>query len=86
MSGTLPRFERGPVTFAAAEAIVGGQCVEARAASVIGVAAAGSLKFLGVARTDAQPSSVNPAGPPCTGRPSSTFRFPRTRSPSNRTG
>lgn len=43
----------GPKTFTPAEFIVGGQLVEARGSSRIGVAAAGSLKVLGVALTDA---------------------------------
>lgn len=46
----------GPRTFVPAELILGGQVVEARAASRVGVAAAGSFKTLGVAVTD----GINP--------------------------
>lgn len=59
MGGVVPKFESGPVTYPVVEVVVGGQLVEARAASKVGVAAAGSFKCLGVATTDAQPS--NPA-------------------------
>lgn len=46
----------GPRTYVPAELILGGQVVEARAAGRVGVAAAGSLKTLGVAVTD----GINP--------------------------
>jgi hypothetical protein len=46
----------GPRTYTPAEAIIGGQLVEARAGSRIGVAAADSPRVLGVALTDA----INP--------------------------
>lgn len=59
MSGFIPVFEHGPLTFEVAEAVVGGQLVEARAAGKIGVAAAGSLKVLGVATKDAIPAGVD---------------------------
>lgn len=57
MGGVVARFERGPVTFEATEAIVGGQLVEARTASKVGVAAVGSKVVLGVATKDAIPAS-----------------------------
>lgn len=43
----------GPRTYTPVEPILGGQLVEARASGRVGVAAAGSLKVLGVAVTDA---------------------------------
>lgn len=55
MPGVIPRFKTGPITYQVAEAVKGGQLVEARAASKIGVAAAGSFKVLGVATKDARP-------------------------------
>lgn len=58
MSGIVPRFQHGgPVTYEVVEAIAGGQLVEARAASKVGVAAAGSAKCLGVATKDATPTA-----------------------------
>lgn len=57
MSGVQPRYQLGPVTYAAAEAIKGGQLVEARANAVVGVAAAGSTAVVGVAMTDAVPAA-----------------------------
>lgn len=56
MSGAVQVTKTGPRTYTPAEAILGGQVVEARAAGRIGVAAAGSVKHLGVALTDA----INP--------------------------
>ncbi|HET7406010.1 MAG TPA: hypothetical protein VFJ21_02585 [Mycobacteriales bacterium] len=53
MSAIAPRFTEGPVTYTVAEPVTGGQLVEARASSVVGVAAAGSLAVLGVALKDA---------------------------------
>lgn len=55
MSAVVQKTKTGPRTYTPAEPIVGGQLVEARAAGRIGVAAAGSVKVLGVAITDAQP-------------------------------
>ncbi|WP_027500413.1 hypothetical protein [Rhodococcus sp. UNC363MFTsu5.1] len=54
MSAIPQVTKAGPKSFTPAELILGGQLVEARAASRIGVAAAGSTKVLGVALTDAQ--------------------------------
>lgn len=52
--GAIPiRRQTGPKSYAAAEAISGGQLVEGRAASKAGVAAAGTFKCLGVATNDA---------------------------------
>lgn len=55
MPGIPQVTKTGPKTFTPGEPITGGQFVEARADSVIGVAAAGSVKVLGVAVTDAVP-------------------------------
>lgn len=52
MSGITPKFEQGPITYTVAEPVTGGQLIEARTGNV-GVAAAGSLKVLGVALKDA---------------------------------
>lgn len=57
MSGIAVRRKGGVQSFAVAETVTGGQLVEARAASVVGVAAAGSTKVLGVAIADAVPSA-----------------------------
>ncbi|WJJ10813.1 hypothetical protein P9990_19870 [Prescottella equi] len=54
MAGIPQVTKTGPKTFTPAEVVLGGQLVEARAAGRIGVAAAGSVKVLGVALTDAQ--------------------------------
>lgn len=55
MAGIAQVTQGGPKTFTPAdnEVILGGLLVEARAGGRIGVAAAGSLKVLGVALTDA---------------------------------
>lgn len=53
MSSIQPRFTSGPRTYTAGETILGGQLVEARAASLIGVAPDASKKVLGVAQKDA---------------------------------
>lgn len=59
MAGVNPKFRNGPITYYAVEAITGGQLVEGRTGSLIGVAGANSLKCLGVARTDIIPSTTN---------------------------
>ena len=56
MSGAVIVTKQGPKTFKPAELIVGGQVVEARAAGRVGVAAAGTTKYLGVAVID----GINP--------------------------
>lgn len=56
MSAVPQVTKTGPKTFVPAEAIAGGQVVEARAAGRVGVAAAASLKVLGIAVTD----GINP--------------------------
>ncbi|UAJ16182.1 scaffolding protein [Gordonia phage Malibo] len=64
MPGIVQVTQGGPKTFtpASGETILGGQLVEARAGSRIGVAAAGSTKVLGVALTDAlAPEQFPPA-------------------------
>jgi hypothetical protein len=53
MSGIIQVFERGPRTYTVTEAVLGGQLVEGRTASAVGVAAAGSTTVLGVALKDA---------------------------------
>jgi hypothetical protein len=52
MPSVVTRFQTGPRTYPAVEAITGGQRVEARVGGV-GVAAAGSLVVKGVAKDDA---------------------------------
>lgn len=67
MSAVPQVTKTGPRTYTPAEQIVGGQVVEARAAGRVGVAAAGSVRVLGVALTDginpeqvlATPTTVN---------------------------
>lgn len=50
----IPQVRKtGPKSYPAAGAIAGGQLVEGRAGSVAGVAAAGSVRVLGVALNDA---------------------------------
>lgn len=61
MSGVVPAFVRGPITYEVTEAVLGGQIVEARAASKIGVGAAGSTVVLGVALGDAKPQTDHSA-------------------------
>lgn len=56
MTGIIPKFESGPVTYEVVEQVIGGQLVEARTGSKVGVAAAASVKVLGVATTDATPT------------------------------
>lgn len=55
MPAIVPKFERGPVTYEVVESVPAGRLVEGRAASKVGLAAAGSLVVLGVATTDAKP-------------------------------
>lgn len=55
MPGVIPRYDSGPVTFEVVEAIAGGKLVEARTGGKVGVAAAASIKCLGVATKDATP-------------------------------
>lgn len=72
MSGVLPRFKHSPVTREVIEAVKGGQLVEARATGdgkKIGVAAAGSLKCLGVAVNDAMPVGTSNTGTTVDGFP-----------------
>lgn len=57
MTGVVPRFGPGPVTYEVAEAVVGGQLVEARANGLIGVAGATSRVVLGIATRNARPAS-----------------------------
>jgi len=67
MGSILPRFTDGPRTYEAVEALTGGVLVEARAGGVdnagCGIAAAGSLKVLGVAQKDASPTGGAPRAP-----------------------
>jgi len=53
MSGVIVKFEHGPVTYTVSEPVTGGQLIEGRASSAVGVAAAGSTTVLGVALKDA---------------------------------
>lgn len=69
MSGVTPRYQGGaPITYTVVETIVGGQLVEARTGGVVGVAAAGSLKCVGVATKDATPT-VSGTGTDAFGNP-----------------
>lgn len=63
MSGIVVRRKHGPRSHEVAETIVGGQCVEGRASSKVGVAAAGSKRFLGVALADAVTAASFTPGP-----------------------
>lgn len=75
MAGVQPRYQGGgPVTYQAVETIVGGQLVEARAGGVVGVAAAGSLKCLGVATKDATPT-VAGTGTDAFGNPTFALQY-----------
>lgn len=58
MPGIVVRRKHGPRSHEVVEAIVGGQLVEGRASSKVGVAAAGSKRVLGVAIADAVPAST----------------------------
>lgn len=58
MPGIPITRKHGPRSFEVVEAVTGGQLVEARAASKVGVAAAGTTKCLGVAIADAVPASA----------------------------
>lgn len=63
-------LKQGPKSFQPAELIVGGQLVEARAASRIGVAAAGSTKVIGVALVDGvNPEAISTTPAIVSGRP-----------------
>lgn len=53
MPSVVQEFKTGPRTYPAVEPIVGGQLVEARAGTGVGVAAAGSFVCVGVALDDA---------------------------------
>jgi hypothetical protein len=53
MSSIAIRTKGGPQSYEVAETVVGGQAVEGRASSKVGVAGAGSRKFLGVSLNDA---------------------------------
>lgn len=72
MPSIVQKFKTGPRTYPAVEAIVGGQLCEARATSGggAGVAAAGSVKVLGVALDDANPTGTPSAPTIVGGRPS----------------
>ena len=66
MPGVVPKFVGGPITCRVLETVKGGQLVEARTAAVaspgignIGVAAAASVKVLGVATKDARVPASN---------------------------
>lgn len=56
MSAVAMREMTGPQSYVPAEQILGGQVVEARGSSRVGVAAAGSVAVLGIAVTD----GINP--------------------------
>ncbi|XBB66857.1 hypothetical protein ABFU82_22535 [Nocardioides sp. WV_118_6] len=58
MPGIPVRTQGGVQSYEVAENVTGGQVVEARAATKVGVAAANSTKVLGVAIADAVPTSA----------------------------
>lgn len=63
MSAIAQTRKTGPKSYPVAEAVTGGQLVEGRADSEVGVAAAGSVKVLGVALNDAVATLVtDPVG------------------------
>lgn len=72
MPSIVQKFKTGPRTYPAVEAITGGQLVEARSTSGggAGVAAVGSVKVLGVALDDANPTGTPSAPTIVGGRPS----------------
>jgi hypothetical protein len=78
MAAIQEKFVDGPLTCDVVEAVVGGQLVEARAAShnaaqrPVGVAAAGSLVVVGVAKIDAQPDDTALTGIPVYPLPKAT--------------
>lgn len=75
MSGVTPRYQGGgPVTYTVVETIIGGQLVEGRASSLVGVAAAGSVKVLGVATKDATPT-VAGTGTDAYGNPTFALQY-----------
>lgn len=75
MSGVTPRYQYGgPVTYQTVETIVGGQLVEARAGGLVGVAAAASVKCLGVATKDATPT-VAGTGTDAYGNPTLALQY-----------
>lgn len=62
MTGVLPRFKHGPITFEVIEAVKGGQFIEARSTGdgkKVGVAGLDSTTCLGVALIDARPTQAN---------------------------
>lgn len=60
MPGVSARYEKQlPISYEVTETVAGGQLVEARAASKVGVAAAGSVRCLGVATKDAMPAATS---------------------------
>lgn len=63
MPGIVVRRKHGPRSHEVVENILGGQLVEGRAASKVGVAAAASKRVLGVAIGDAVPASSFNAAP-----------------------
>jgi hypothetical protein len=74
MTGVNPRYVQGPVTYQVVETIVGGQLVEARAGGVVGVAAAASVKCIGVATKDATPT-VAGTGTDAYGNPTLALQY-----------
>lgn len=75
MSGVTPRYQGGgPVTYQTVETIVGGQLVEARTGGLVGVAAAGSIKCLGIATKDATPT-VAGTGTDAYGNPTVAIQY-----------
>lgn len=63
MTGIVPSLQLGPVTYSCAEAVSAGQLVEGRTGGLIGVAAAGSAKVLGVAMKDGAATETTSGSP-----------------------
>lgn len=79
MAAITAKFQEGSITCDVTEAVVGGQLVEARSATLhnaaqrpVGVAAAGSLVVVGVALLDAQPDDTALSGVPLYPLPKAT--------------
>lgn len=59
MTGIIPKFESGPITYEVTAVVRGGRLVEPDGVTgKVKEAAAGSFKVLGVATTDAQPTAT----------------------------
>lgn len=75
MSGVLPVYGKGPLTYPVKTSVLGGQLVQARTDSTVETAAAGSLKILGVALQDGYATDGS-AGTTSYGEPIYDVNFP----------